>query len=144
MVRRCFPVAKIVGSSPTGVVFLLLFFVFLSLFCFSGFCHDGLGVVVKTRIYRTAHLSALSSTLQKIAQHRIISTPCDDCTFYCHSVVTAFCCGQMVYAIRSLSSHITSIARVLQDLLAMPTTSKQQQYNHSYSKKVRMLETSLG
>jgi hypothetical protein len=30
MVRRCFPVAKIVGSSPTGVAFVFAFILFLT------------------------------------------------------------------------------------------------------------------
>jgi hypothetical protein len=34
MVRRCFPVAKIVGSSPTGVVFLGFFLLFFFLFAY--------------------------------------------------------------------------------------------------------------
>jgi hypothetical protein len=43
MVRRCFPVAKIVGSSPTGVVFAarVIFFAFLT-YCGT----DGGGAVV--------------------------------------------------------------------------------------------------
>lgn len=37
MVRRCFPVAKIVGSSPTGVVFLPFAFLIFRSNCASSF-----------------------------------------------------------------------------------------------------------